>query len=50
VIRLREAGLSDNQIARLHAPIGLPIGGRTPEEIGLSIMAQIVAVRNGKSL
>lgn len=50
VIRLREAGLSDDQIAHLHAPIGLPIGGRTPEEIGLSIMAQIIAVRNGKSL
>ena len=48
VLRLREAGLSDAQIGRLYAPIGLPIGGRTPEEIGLSIMAQIVAVRNGK--
>lgn len=49
VLRLRDAGLTDDQIGRLHAPIGLPIGGRTPEEIGLSIMAQIVAVRNGKS-
>jgi xanthine dehydrogenase accessory factor len=45
---LRDAGLNDDQIGRLYAPIGLPIGGRTPEEIGLSIMAQIVAVRNGK--
>lgn len=50
VLRLRDAGLNDAQISRLYAPIGLPIGGRTPEEIGLSIMAQIVAVRNGKSL
>jgi xanthine dehydrogenase accessory factor len=49
VLRLRDAGLTDNQIGRLHAPIGLSIGGRTPEEIGLSIMAQIVAVRNGKN-
>ena len=48
VLRLRDAGLTDDQIGRLYAPIGLPIGGRTPEEIGLSIMAQIVAVRNGK--
>jgi xanthine dehydrogenase accessory factor len=48
VLRLRDAGLNDAQIDRLYAPIGLPIGGRTPEEIGLSIMAQIVAVRNGK--
>jgi len=49
VLRLRDAGLTDDQIGRLHAPIGLPIGGRTPEEIGLSIMDQIVAVRNGKN-
>jgi xanthine dehydrogenase accessory factor len=49
VLRLRDAGLTDDQIGRLYAPIGLPIGGRTPEEIGLSIMAQIVAVRNGKN-
>jgi xanthine dehydrogenase accessory factor len=48
VLRLRDAGLNDAQIDRLYALIGLPIGGRTPEEIGLSIMAQIVAVRNGK--
>jgi xanthine dehydrogenase accessory factor len=33
-------------LARLHAPIGLPIGGRSPGEIALSIMAQIVAARN----
>jgi xanthine dehydrogenase accessory factor len=45
---LREAGLADETIARLHAPIGIPIGGRTPVEIALSIIAEIVAVRNGK--
>jgi xanthine dehydrogenase accessory factor len=45
--RLRELGLTDEQLARLHAPIGLPLGGRSPAEIALSIMAQIVQVRYG---
>lgn len=44
--RLMEAGLSEAEIGRLYAPIGLDIGGRSPEEIALSIMAQIVAARN----
>jgi xanthine dehydrogenase accessory factor len=44
--RLIEAGLDEEHLARLHAPIGLPIGGRSPGEIALSIMAQIVAARN----
>jgi xanthine dehydrogenase accessory factor len=48
VERLREAGIDDGAIARLHAPIGIPIGGRTPVEIALSIIAEVVAVRNGK--
>ena len=42
-----EYGLSDAQLARIHAPIGLDLGGRTPEEIALAIMAEIVAVRYG---
>ena len=46
--RLLDAGLSDEQIGRLWAPIGLDIGSRTPEEIALAVMAQIVAARNGK--
>ncbi|MER3513949.1 MAG: hypothetical protein C4310_05780, partial [Chloroflexota bacterium] len=33
---------------RLHGPIGLDLGARTPEEIALAVMAQIVAVRNGR--
>ena len=45
--RLREAGLSDDQLARLHGPIGLDLRGRSPEEIALAVMAEIVAVRNG---
>jgi xanthine dehydrogenase accessory factor len=47
---LREDGLSVDEIARLHAPIGLDIGGREPEEIALSIAAQLVAVREGKPI
>lgn len=46
--RLREAGVTDEQIARIHGPIGLDIGARNPDEIALAIMAQIVAARNGR--
>lgn len=46
VKRLLAAGLTQAQLDRLHAPIGLDLGGRTPAEIALSIMAEIVAVRN----
>jgi xanthine dehydrogenase accessory factor len=45
--RLLEGGVSEEKLARLHAPIGLQLGGRTPEEIALAIMAEIVAVRYG---
>ncbi|MGH9319631.1 MAG: XdhC family protein [Vicinamibacteria bacterium] len=44
--RLLDRGLTEAELARLHAPVGLAIGSRSPEEIALSIMAQIVAVRN----
>lgn len=44
--RLLAEGVSREQLDRLHAPIGLKIGGRTPAEIALSIMAEIVATRN----
>jgi len=44
--RLGEAGLTESQIARLHAPIGLDLGGRSSNEIAISIMAEIVQVRN----
>ena len=46
--RLTAAGVSEDALARLHAPIGLDLGGRSPEEIALSVMAQIVAARHGK--
>lgn len=45
--RLKRDGLTEDQLARLHAPIGLDLGSRTPAEIALSIMAEIVAVRHG---
>ncbi|MBT5294572.1 MAG: XdhC family protein [Octadecabacter sp.] len=41
ITRLREAGFSDEQIGRIHAPVGLDIGGRSPAEIAVSVMAQI---------
>jgi len=47
--RLREVGVSERELARLRSPIGLDLGGRTPEETALSIAAEIVAVRNGGS-
>lgn len=48
VAALRERGLSDDEIARIHAPIGLDLGGRRAEEIALAIMAEVVAVQHGR--
>ncbi len=45
--KLREEGVSEENIARIHAPIGLPLGGRTPEEIAISIAAEMIRVRAG---
>ena len=45
--RLKLFELSDAQISRLHGPIGLDLGSRTPAEIAVSIVAEIVAVKNG---
>jgi len=45
--RLRNAGISDAQLEKVHAPIGLDIGAVTPEEVALAIMAEIVAIRRG---
>ncbi|MFG2289733.1 XdhC family protein [Streptomyces sp. NPDC048595] len=47
--RLREAGLTERELARLRSPIGLDLGARTPEETALSIAAEIVAARRGGS-
>lgn len=47
--RLLRQGLSEEQVARIHGPIGLNLGGKSPEEMALAIMAEIVAVRYGKA-
>ncbi|MFJ8357613.1 XdhC family protein [Streptomyces sp. NPDC093984] len=47
--RLREAGVTDQELARLRSPIGLDLGARTPEETALSIVAEFVADRHGGS-
>ncbi|MCX4735651.1 XdhC/CoxI family protein [Streptomyces sp. NBC_01363] len=47
--RLREVGVTELELARLHSPIGLDLGARTPEETALSIAAEIVADRRGGS-
>jgi xanthine dehydrogenase accessory factor len=49
VHRLKELGFTDEDLARLHAPIGLDVGARTPEETAVSIAAEIVASRWGGS-
>jgi xanthine dehydrogenase accessory factor len=45
--RLREAGVSEDEFARLSSPIGLDLGARTPEETAISIAAEIIALRWG---
>ena len=45
--RLREAGLTEGELARLRSPIGLDLGARTPEETAVAIAAEIVAGRRG---
>ncbi|MHB2264909.1 XdhC family protein [Aliihoeflea sp. PC F10.4] len=40
--RLAEKGLSDEQIARIHAPVGLPIGAATPAEIAVAVLAEVI--------
>ena len=47
--RLREAGLTEEELGRLSSPIGLDLGARTPEETAISIAAEIIAGRWGGS-
>ncbi len=47
--RLRARGFTEAEVARLHGPIGLPLGGRQPAEIALAILAEITAARYGNA-
>ncbi len=46
-VRLREAGMTDEDLARIHSPIGLDLGARTPEETAISIAGEILQARWG---
>lgn len=48
--RLTQEGFSEAQVDRIHGPIGLDLGGKTPPEIALSIIAEIIATRYGRQL
>jgi xanthine dehydrogenase accessory factor len=48
--RLKEFDLTDAELARLHGPVGIYIGSRTPPEIAISILAEVTAAKNGVSL
>lgn len=47
--RLRESGVGDEELARVHAPCGLDIGAATPEEVAVSVLAEIIAERSGRA-
>jgi xanthine dehydrogenase accessory factor len=47
IARLREVGMTDDELARLRSPIGLDLGARTPEETAVSIAAELIQLRWG---
>ena len=49
-LRLAEFDLSASEIDRLHGPVGLYLGSKTPPEIAVSVLAEMTAVRNGVSI
>jgi len=49
VAKLRERGIDESALASLHSPIGLDLGASSPEETAVSILAEVLAVRNGAS-
>ena len=48
--RLIDAGLTNEELDRLRSPIGIDLGGRTPEETAISIVAEIIALRTGRDI
>ena len=48
--RLRALDISEDELNRLHAPVGLPIGSKTPPEIALAILAEITAIRKQQEI
>jgi len=48
-LRLADAGVEAPRLERLHAPIGLSIGSRTPQEMAVAVLAQVVAVGRGRA-
>jgi xanthine dehydrogenase accessory factor len=48
--KLKEEGFTQKEIDRVHAPVGLDIGAETPEEIAVSIVAELISVRAGRGL
>jgi xanthine dehydrogenase accessory factor len=46
---LAESGLTEGELSRLRSPVGLDLGARTPEEVAVSVAAEIVALRWGGS-
>ncbi|MGH8890508.1 MAG: XdhC family protein [Acidothermaceae bacterium] len=47
--RLRDAGMTDNELARLRSPIGLDLGASTPQETAVSILAEVIAAKSAAS-
>ncbi|MGH2560094.1 MAG: XdhC family protein [Thermomicrobiales bacterium] len=47
-VRLRDAGVDEESLSRVRGPIGLDIGAETPEEMAISILAEIIAIRHGR--
>jgi xanthine dehydrogenase accessory factor len=45
---LKEEGFTDEELARVHSPIGLDLGGKSSAEVALAILAEVIAVRNGR--